>query len=91
MEGQRFAMAAQRTVKVGLVYTIQLDAFPHLFDLEQDQAGFRVSVPVVLDEKRKSLLFPVIGHVVPRRLWDEEDGNDNNETSERLQDQGYPP
>lgn len=74
-----------------LVDAVELDALPHLLNLELDELGVGVLVAVILDKEGDGLLLAAVGHEVTGGLGEEEDGAHDDDASSSLEDQGNAP
>jgi len=74
-----------------LVDAVELDALPHLVDLELDELGVGVVVAVELDEEGNGLLLAAVGHEETGGLGEEHDGGHDDDAGGGLEDQGNAP
>jgi hypothetical protein len=65
--------------------------FPHLFDLKEYKSRVGVTVAMELDQEVDSLSVATVGHEITWRLWQEEDGGNDNDTGKSLKDKRNSP
>lgn len=83
--------ALKLTIPPSLVDTIDANTLFHLFDFKTDQTGIGISIAVILNQERDSFLVPALGHQPSRRLGDEPNGENNDQTGEALADEWNTP
>jgi len=74
-----------------LVDRVGDNGLAHLLELEEDERSVGVAVAVVLGEEGVGTLVVTLGHEVTRRLGDEEDEDEDEHTSDGLEDKGKAP